>query len=126
MPDLRAADILVVDDDEGARRYIAAALQRAGATVRDVESAHDALVAIRVRAPTVLVSDIAMPQRDGFELLSDVRNVLALDESRLPVIAVTAFGGAEDRERILAAGFQRYISKPVDPIELARIVAEVL
>lgn len=126
MPDLHAADILVVDDDEQARRFIAAALQRAGAKVRDVSSAQDALVAIRDRTPAVLVSDIAMPGRDGFELLADVRNALALDESRLPAIAVTAFGGADDRERILAAGFQRYLVKPTDPFELARTVAEML
>jgi PAS domain S-box-containing protein len=126
MPDLRAADILVVDDDEQARRFIAAALQRAGATVRDVSSAHDALMAIRDRTPAVLVSDIAMPGRDGFELLADVRNALALDESRLPAIAITAFGGAEERDRILSAGFQRYIVKPADPVELAHAVAAML
>ncbi|HEX7831185.1 MAG TPA: hybrid sensor histidine kinase/response regulator, partial [Thermoanaerobaculia bacterium] len=126
MPDLRTADIVVVDDDADARRFIAATLQRAGATVREAESARAALAAIRVRTPTLLVSDIAMPERDGFELLGDVRNTLAIDESRLPVVAITAFGGSDDRERILAAGFQRYIVKPVDPLELARVVADVL
>lgn len=126
LPDLRAADVLVVEDDEQARRFITAALKRAGATVREVSSAQDALIAIRDRTPAVLVSDIAMPGRDGFELLADVRNALALDPARLPAIAITAFGSAEDRERILAAGFQRYVTKPTDPVELARVVAEVL
>jgi PAS domain S-box-containing protein len=126
MPDLHTADILVVDDDPDARRFIAAALQRAGATVREAESASAALTAIRARTPRVLVSDVAMPERDGFELLADVRNVLAIDETRMSIIAITAFGGPDDRERILAAGFQRCIVKPADPVDLARVVAEVL
>jgi PAS domain S-box-containing protein len=126
MPRLDNRDVLVVDDDPQARRFIAASLERAGASVRDAASAVEALESMRGRIPDVLVTDIAMPGRDGFGLLEDVRGLLRIDETRLPAVAITAFGGTQDRVRILAAGFQRYILKPVDPIELARTVAEVL
>ncbi|HEX8254394.1 MAG TPA: response regulator, partial [Thermoanaerobaculia bacterium] len=126
LPRFDGLDVLVVDDDPQARRFIAAALERAGAFVRDAAGVDEAIVAIRAQVPAVLVSDIAMPDRDGFELLEDVRNILHIDEQRLPAIAITAFGGTQDRVRILAAGFQRYILKPVDPLELTRVIGDVL
>jgi len=126
LPQLRGVDVLVVDDDAQARRFITTALARAGASVREADSVDGALAALRSRIPHVLVTDIAMPSRDGFALLEDIRNILHVDEARLPAIAITAFGGTQDRVRILGAGFQRYILKPVDPIELASIVASVL
>jgi PAS domain S-box-containing protein len=126
LPQLRGVDVLVVDDDSQARRFISTALSRAGAAVRETDSVDAALAALRSRVPHVLVTDIAMPGRDGFGLLEDIRHLLHIDEARLPAIAITAFGGTEDRVRILGAGFQRYVLKPVDPIELASIVAGVL
>jgi PAS domain S-box-containing protein len=126
LPQLRGVDVLVVDDDAQARRFLIAALSRAGAAVRESDSVDAAMAALRARLPHVLVTDIAMPGRDGFALLEDIRHVLNIDEARLPAIAITAFGGTEDRVRILGAGFQRYVLKPVDPIELASIVAGVL
>jgi CheY-like chemotaxis protein/two-component sensor histidine kinase len=126
LPQLRGVDVLVVDDDPQARRFITAALARAGASVRETDSVDAALAALRSRVPHVLVTDIAMPGRDGFALLEDIRHILHIDEARLPAIAITAFGGAQDRVRILGAGFQRYVLKPVDPIELASIVGGVL
>jgi CheY-like chemotaxis protein len=100
-------------------------LEQAGATVRAVSTADEALGAIRRTRPRLLISDIAMPDRDGFSLIEDIRNVLRISEQQMPAIAVTAFGRTEDRVRILAAGFQRYLMKPLDPSDLTRSVAEV-
>jgi len=126
LPDLRGIDIVVVDDELQARRLLTVALEQAGAAVRAVSTADEALGAIRRSRPRLLVSDIAMPERDGFSLIEDIRNVLRIDEQQMPAIAVTAFGRTEDRVRILAAGFQRYLMKPLDPVDLTRTVAEVV
>jgi PAS domain S-box-containing protein len=125
LPDLRGIDILVVDDERQARRLLTVVLEQAGATVRAVSTADEALGAIRRARPRLLISDIAMPDRDGFSLIEDIRNVLRISEQQMPAIAVTAFGRTEDRVRILAAGFQRYLMKPLDPSDLTRSVAEV-
>ena len=120
---LSNVDVLVVDDDPNAQRFVAAALEHAGARVRVASTVDEALKAIRSGVPNVLVTDIAMPDRDGFSLVHDVRNLLRIDEAHLPAIAMSAFGRAEDRLRILAAGFQRYMVKPIDPSDLTRAVA---
>ena len=126
MPQLRGVQVLVVDDDAQTRRFIVAALQRAGATVRDAATVEEALNALKAKTPAVVVTDIAMPGRDGYDLLGDIRTVLHIDETDLPVIAITAFVGPQDRDRILNAGFHRYISKPLDPVDLAKAVAAVV
>jgi PAS domain S-box-containing protein len=126
LPDLSGIDILVVDDERQAQRLLMVVLEQAGATVRAVGTADEALGAIRRARPRLLISDIAMPDRDGFSLIEDIRNVLRISEQQMPAIAVTAFGRTEDRVRILAAGFQRYLMKPLDPSDLTRSVAEVV
>jgi PAS domain S-box-containing protein len=126
LADLRELDVLVVDDEPQSRRFFSAALSQAGASVRAVSSADEALGSIRRKIPALIISDIAMPERDGFSLIADIRNILRLDERRLPAIAVTAFGRNEDRVRILASGFQRYLIKPLDPVDLTRTVAELM
>jgi PAS domain S-box-containing protein len=125
LPDLRGIDVLVVDDDESARRMMQAVLARAGASVRVAASVGEALREIRRAPPRVLVSDIAMPGRDGYSLIRDLRHVLHIGEDRLPAIAITAFGRNEDRVAALAAGYQRYVMKPVAPQDLARCVADL-
>jgi len=124
-PDLNGKDVLVVDDDSETRRFIEVSLRYAGASVRTAASADEALAAVRQRIPDVLVSDIAMPGRDGYELIESLRKVLRVPEQRMPAVAITAFGRTEDRVRILAAGFQRYLMKPLDPTSIAGVVAEV-
>ncbi|MCU1231641.1 MAG: domain S-box [Acidobacteria bacterium] len=126
LPDLSGIDILVVDDERQAQRLLTVVLEQAGATVRAVSTADEALGAIRRARPRLLISDIAMPDRDGFSLIEDIRNVLRISEQQMPAIAVTAFGRTEDRVRILAAGFQRYLMKPLDPSDLTRSVAEAV
>jgi signal transduction histidine kinase/CheY-like chemotaxis protein len=123
LPDLAGLDVLVVDDEDDARQLLAQILQECHADVRMAGGAADALEQARRKAPDVLVSDIGMPEVDGFELM---RRIRASQDARLasvPAIALTAFTRAEDRRRALDAGYDRYLRKPVDAGELAATVA---
>lgn len=123
--DLEGIDIVLVEDEPNTRLLIATTLQRSGANVRVATSADEAVHEIRRRIPDVLVSDLGMPKRDGFDLISEVRGILRIEPSRMPAIALTAFGQPEDRERVLASGFQRFLLKPFDPPALTRAIAEL-
>jgi PAS domain S-box-containing protein len=123
--ELSGVNVLVVDDQADARDLIARILSDAGATVSVAPSADEALARISAGRFDVLLSDIGMPEADGFELL---RRVRALDPElggRIPAIALTAFSRSEDRTRALRAGFSVHVSKPVDPSELVATVASV-
>jgi signal transduction histidine kinase/ActR/RegA family two-component response regulator len=116
--------VLVVDDEPDARELLSEALARCGAHVRTVAGAPDALAAIADWSPDVLVSDIGMPDEDGYSLLRKVRG-LAEPARRIPAIALTAYARPEDRQRALAAGFQLHVPKPVRSIDLARAVRDL-
>jgi len=91
--------------------------------VTAVSSAGEAIKAIRLRRPDVLVSDIAMPDEDGYGLIEKVR-LLEVDETEcIPAVAITAYAKDEDRERALSSGFQIYLAKPVELTELISVVA---
>jgi len=112
---LGGMSVLVVDDQEEARELAATILERAGATVTLADSAQAAMRAITESNFGILVSDIGMPEQDGYDLIRQVRSREALGSSPpLPAVAVTAFGSPEDRRRALAAGFQDHFVKPVD------------
>ncbi len=118
--------ILVVDDEKDAREVLTVAPEGCGAEVTAAASAPEALRALERAAPDVLVSDLGMPSEDGYSL---IRRVRALDPSRggrLPAVALTAYARAVDRERALAAGFQRHVAKPIDPAELVAGIAALL
>jgi signal transduction histidine kinase len=119
---LHGAHVLVVDDEEAIRNYAGAVFRMSGCEVRCVDSAAAALETLRDWKADVVVTDIGMPERDGYELLRAIRS--ARDGiAELPVIALTAWAREEDRERIAEAGFEGFVSKPVDPGELRRAVA---
>ena len=118
---LSGMDIVVVDDDAETLRFLTRVLQRAGAAVRAAESVDDALREIATKRPDVIVSDIAMPERDGYDLAREVRR--RDTERRIPMIAVTASGTDGDRERALSAGFDHYLRKPITPNALVATVA---
>jgi CheY-like chemotaxis protein len=124
-PSLDGVEIVVVEDDASSARMIAAALERRGAAVRVARSADDALVALRERIPHVVVSDVAMPDRDGLDLIREIRTTLRISTERLPALALTAYGDLETRVTILGAGFQQHVQKPVDPAELVLSVARL-
>jgi PAS domain S-box-containing protein len=117
--------VLVVEDEADTRVMIKLVLEAAGASVSALDSADKALKVVEDWQPDVLVSDIGMPEMDGYEL---IRRVKALETSRgrsLPALALTAYARDEDRERSIEAGYQRHLSKPVEPSDLIRAVAEL-
>jgi CheY-like chemotaxis protein len=122
---LAGVRVLVVDDDEDARRLTSRVLMQAGADVDAVSNVEDALTSVGQRQPHVLVSDLGMPVRDGFELIREVRG-LGYSFQELPAVALTAFARTDDRRRALLAGFQVHLAKPVDPKELAVVVASLV
>jgi signal transduction histidine kinase len=125
LPSLAGLRILIVENETDARALMRAVLEQCGATVEEVETAGEALAAIQQRAPDVLLSDIAMPGEDGYSL---IRRIRALDgpARMLPAAAFTAYATATDRARALLAGFQAHIPKPVEPSELAAVVAALV
>jgi CheY-like chemotaxis protein len=119
---LSGVHVLVVDDHEDARRMLRLLLETSGATVRPAASCDEALAALRERVPHVLVSDIGLPERDGYELIRQVRGGVVPDARHLPAIAVTGMTRAHDRVGVLRAGFQAHLCKPVEPGELVALI----
>ena len=109
--------VLVVEDDVDTRDLLTLMLNRAGATVDAVASVEDAERALKRARPDIILSDLSMPDEDGFSLVRKVRANSATRD--LPIIALTAYAGEETQSRVLDAGFQAHISKPVDPAELS-------
>lgn len=118
--------ILVVDDEEDTRQLLKQALTFYGATVITTGSAPDALREIESKHPDVLVSDIGMPEEDGYSLIRKIRTLSDERQRQIPAIALTAFTRAQDRMRALSSGFQNHVSKPVEPDELVTVIASVL
>jgi CheY-like chemotaxis protein len=98
-------------------------LSMRGAEVATASSADQAMEVLRRFEPDVLVSDISMPGRDGYDLIREIRTGRGPDD--LPAVAVTAFAGPEDRKRAISAGFQVHMAKPVDPGELVSVIARL-
>ena len=125
LPTLNGLRVLVVDDEPDARQLLITALGHYGAQVMAVTSAFEALVALEQFHPHVLVSDIGMPQEDGYALIRKLRALSQEQGGRIPAVALTAYARAEDRTQALLAGFQLHVPKPVDPTELAAVVANL-
>jgi PAS domain S-box-containing protein len=116
--------VLVVDDEPDVRRLLVKVLGEAGAIVTAVDSVAAALAAVKISHPNVLVSDIAMPVHDGYDLIRHVR-ATGLTATDLPAVALTAFAHKEDQRQALLAGFQIHVSKPVNPHDLTAVVASL-
>ena len=114
--------VLIVDDDPDAREVVAAILRHYGASVIVATSVSTALVALRREQVDVLVADLGMPIEDGYDLIRHVRSSENDKIARLPAVALTAYTTEEDRDRVLAAGFQFHLAKPVDPAVLVATV----
>ena len=121
--------VLVVEDEADARDVLTRSMQEFGARVTTASSADEALALLRVCAPTdlphIVISDIGMPNADGYAFLAMLRQMPREQGGRLPAIAVTAYAGPADRERALSAGFSMHIEKPVAPLALAAAIARV-
>ena len=118
--------IVIVDDHKDLRRYLGVFLGQLGANVALAENAIEALEAVKTYRPNLVLSDISMPGRDGFGLLSDIR-ALGLDAGGgVPVIAMTALAMHMDRAAILNPGFNAFLSKPFTPEKLVEAILTVL
>lgn len=122
---LRGVRVLVVDDDAGMRAFLGETFAGCGALVRTAASVAQALAEFDRLAPEVVVSDIGMPERDGFALIAAIRRRSPDRGGNVPAVAVTGFTHAEDRRRALVSGFQVHVAKPVDGDEILAIVASL-
>jgi signal transduction histidine kinase/CheY-like chemotaxis protein len=123
--DLNGHHVLVVDDNEDTRNVLATMLEAHGAAVSTAASVAEARAALDVRLPHVLITDLAMPVEDGFGLLEYCRHHQDPRLQVLPILALTAYGGQQAHDRVIAAGFDAYLAKPVEPIEVGRVVREL-
>jgi CheY-like chemotaxis protein len=117
--------VLTVDDDRDALGLMATILGRAGAKVESCASARAAFAAFQDRRPDVLISDIEMPDEDGYSLIKRIRALDPDRGGRIPAIALTAYGRREDRLKAVSSGYSMHVPKPVDPAELTTIVASL-
>ena len=122
---LGGVEVLVVDDDADSLELVREALLQAGASVRGARSAREALEALREAPPGVLLSDIAMPDEDGYALIRRVRALPPDAGGRVRAAALTAFAFPEDKEQAMRAGFDDFLAKPIAPWELVEAVARL-
>ncbi|MEN9869099.1 MAG: hypothetical protein RLZZ171_82, partial [Cyanobacteriota bacterium] len=122
---LTGLQVLVVDDDADARRWMCVVLEECGAEVMAVGSVSEALEALERQRPDVLVSDIGMPGEDGYALIRKIRELEPEMGKHVPALALTAYARVEDYQKALAEGFQLHISKPVRAAELIAVVASL-
>lgn len=122
-PSLKGMRVLVVDDEADAREVTSVILERCGAEVKLAASASQAFDLLVREMPDVLVADIEMPGEDGYSLLRRIRNLPSEKGGQTPAVALTAYAGAQDRAKLLNAGFHRHVPKPIQPMELISVVA---
>src|SRR5262245_33366353 len=122
---LTGLHVLVVDDEDDVRDLVSTVLQYAGALVTAVSSTQGDLDVLTRFTPDVLLSDLAMPGSDGYDLVRRVRALPSARGVRIPVVAMTAHGTPHGPDRTLAAGFNAHLRKPLDPWELCRVVGSL-
>ena len=125
IPALRGLRVLVVDDERDARDLVQTILADCGCEVTLASSVDEALRLVDQRMPDVVLADISMPNRDGYDLIRELRSRPKDRGGEVPAAALTAYARAEDRNRMLAAGYSMHVPKPIDPVELAGVVASL-
>jgi signal transduction histidine kinase/ActR/RegA family two-component response regulator len=125
LPSLDGVRVLLVDDDQDTLQMLAVILTTCKATVQTTASSAEALEALQWFRPDVLVSDLAMPDDDGYSLIGKVRAMEAASGKQIPAVALTAYVRVEDRVRALSAGFNMFVPKPVEPTELIAAIANL-
>ncbi len=118
--------ILGIDDEADARNIVRSALSACGAQVKMAASAHEAMQLVQSWLPDIIVSDVGMPDMDGYELMRRIRQLPPENGGLIPSIALTGYSRSEERERALAAGFQTFLPKPIDTQLLAQTIADLL
>jgi CheY-like chemotaxis protein/anti-sigma regulatory factor (Ser/Thr protein kinase) len=122
-PPLHGVQVLVVEDDPDSLEMLSFLLTEAGASVRTAGSTGEALILLRWIQPDVLLSDLAMPDEDGYALIRSIRKGEGPGGPRLPAVALTAYVRVQDRARAVDAGFDMFVEKPVNPDELLAVVS---
>jgi CheY-like chemotaxis protein len=124
-PSLVDVKVLLVDDDPDTLQVVRVMLDGTKAVIQTAASVSEALEIMEWFRPQVLVSDLAMPVEDGYSLITKIRALEAINESSIPAIALTSYVRVEDRARALAAGFNMFVPKPVEPEELITAIANL-
>ncbi len=117
--------VLVVDDEADVRQWITTVLEECGAEITAVSSTGEVLEALEELQPDVLISDIGMPNEDGYALMRKIRELEPELGGRIPAVALTGYARVEDYKQALAAGFQLHVAKPVRAAELIAVVASL-
>jgi PAS domain S-box-containing protein len=125
LPSLAGLKVLVVDDEADTRELIGEVLKECGSEVIITRSAAEALEALEQHQPDILISDLGMPDEDGYSLIEKIRALPSERGGNIPAAALTAYARAEDRMRVLRSGFQFHLPKPVDSAELVTVVASL-
>lgn len=125
LPSLEGLKVLVVDDEADTRELIREVLKECGSEVITSGSVEEALVALEEHKPDILISDLGMPDEDGYSLISKIRALPSDRGGHIPAAALTAYARAEDRMRVLRSGFQFHLPKPIDSAELVTVVASL-
>lgn len=118
--------ILVVDDDPDSREFITFVLEQAEAQVTAAASAREGLLLLQQCQPDLLLSDIGMPEMDGYQLMQQVRSLPREQRGHIPALALTAYAGELNQQQALQAGFQQHLAKPIEPNQLVEVIAELL
>jgi CheY-like chemotaxis protein len=118
--------VLLVEDDDDSRKLLGTMLKRYGARVTSTKSAKEALTVFEGDLPDVLVSDIGMPDEDGYELIRKLRSAPPEKGGLTPAIALTGYASRKDRERALAAGYHQHIAKPIEQADLIGAIAALV
>ena len=118
--------VLVVDDEADARELMRIVLRSSGAEVMSAASAEEAFEQVEQWHPDILVSDIGLPDVDGYALIQKLRTLEAERGWSIPALAVTAYARAEDRTRALSSGFQMHVAKPLEPADLVAAITRLL
>jgi CheY-like chemotaxis protein len=124
--DLNGIKVLVVDDEPDSREFVAFVLEQAGATVLTATTAAEALTMLIRSKPTVLLSDIGMPEMDGYMLMQQVRALPPEQGGQVRAIALTAYAGDFNQQQALQAGFQQHVSKPIEPERLIQVISSLV
>jgi CheY-like chemotaxis protein len=123
---LDGVHVLLVEDDDDSRKLLGTMLKRVGARVTSTKSVAEAMKSLGSELPDVLISDIGMPEEDGYELIRSVRALPVEQGGQVPAMALTGYASRRDKERALAAGYQIHVAKPVEQNDVIAAIASLI